>query len=150
MTWADEVDSVADEAMLTASLRMGGGGLQRETAELIEAFVASTRYPDPPRAGEDGPLIALGREVFARAEVGCASCHSGELFTDNQSHLVRGELPTQTPTLRGIAASAPYLHDGSAPDLRAVVLASRDGSMGDTSGLSEREIDALVAYLESL
>ena len=50
----------------------------------------------------------------------------------------------------GIAASAPYLHDGSAQTLEDVVLSARDGAMGYTGGLSEREIQALVAYLETL
>jgi mono/diheme cytochrome c family protein len=150
MTWADDVPSIADEAMLTTSLRMGGGGLTLDTAELVEAYVAWSRYPDAPRAGDDSDLVRLGEEVFNRSEVGCASCHSGDLYTDNASHLIVGDTATQTPTLRGISASAPYLHDGSARDLKAVVVMARDGSMGDTSGLSDREENALVAYLESL
>jgi DNA-binding beta-propeller fold protein YncE/mono/diheme cytochrome c family protein len=150
VTWSDEVDSVATEAQLTTSLRMGGMGLSDSEAEQIQAFVVAQRYPDVRRAGEDSALVALGREVFERAEVGCASCHSGSLLTDNQRHLVLGAQPTQTPTLRGISATAPYLHDGTLPDLASLVRWARDGVMGDTSSLSDHELDALVAYLESL
>jgi len=150
VTWADEVDSVADEAMITSSLRMGGNGLVDEDALKIEAYVAWSRLPDTELAGVNDPLVALGKEVFERDEVGCAACHSGELLTDNNSHQLYGSLPTQTPTLRGVSASAPYLHDGSEPTLRDLLERVRDGSMGDTSSLSDREMDALEAYLKSL
>jgi mono/diheme cytochrome c family protein len=150
VTWSEDVESVAEEALLTSDLRMGGSGLAEEDALAMEAFIDSTRYPDAPRRGEDSEQVRLGAEVFARADVGCASCHSGELFTDNLSHLVVGEKATQTPTLRGISASGPYFHDGSAPSLEAVVEMARSARMGDTSGLTDEERRALVAYLQSL
>lgn len=150
VTWSEDVASVADEAMLTSSIRMGGQGLHDADATLIEAYVNSTRYPDAPRRGEETDQIALGKEIFQRADVGCASCHSGDLFTDNLRHPILGPVDTQTPTLRGISASSPYFHDGSAPTLAAVVEMARDGSMGDTSMLSADERAALVAFLESL
>jgi cytochrome c peroxidase/DNA-binding beta-propeller fold protein YncE len=150
VTWAEAVPSVADEAMLTTALRMGGDGLTADDAARIEAFVAAGRYPDVRRRGERSDLVALGKEVFERQDVGCASCHSGEYYTDTLRHDIFGPVPTETPTLRGIAASAPYLHDGSAPTLRAVVEYARSGRMGDTSSLTDREREALVAYLESL
>jgi len=150
VTWSEGVASVADEAMLTSSLRMGGEGLSASEASDIEAYVAWSRLPDTVRAGSTDPLVALGEEVFHRSEVGCASCHTGELYTDNRSHDLYGALPTQTPTLRGVSATAPYLHDGSARDLRDLMERVRDGSMGDTSSLTDQELDALVAFLESL
>ena len=52
------------------------------------------------------------------------------------------------PALRGVAATAPYLHDGSAETLRDVLERSRDGSMGDTSSLDEREMKALEAWVK--
>ncbi len=63
-----------------------------------------------------------------------------------------------TPTLRGVASSAPYLHDGSAPTIRDV-LQQLEGStggtlgaghMGDITGLTDTQIDALVEYVRSL
>jgi len=63
-----------------------------------------------------------------------------------------------TPTLRGVASSAPYLHDGSAPTIRDVLIklkGSADGvtgagHMGDITGLTDAQIDALVEYVRSL
>lgn len=74
------------------------------------------------------------------------------------------------PTLRNIALTAPYMHDGSIASLREVIMfymnGGRDIPEGDYAGdgrrnpykngfvsgftLTENEIDDLVAYLESL
>lgn len=150
VTWSDNVASVADEASLTSFLRMGGLGLTEEEAAQIEAFVTSNRYPDTRADDADAELVALGGEVFARTDVGCSGCHSGGLLTDNLDHPILDDQPIQTPTLRGIKATAPYFHDGSVRDLRDVVERSRSGTMGDTGALSDHEREALVAYLESI
>jgi len=70
----------------------------------------------------------------------------------------------KTPTLRNIALTGPYMHDGSLATLREVVIHYNNGGVtekGDpvndflSSGirplnLDDEEIDDLVAYLESL
>ncbi len=58
-------------------------------------------------------------------------------------------LALNTPSLRDLALTAPYLHDGSAPDLETVLNVT-DGAMGDTSQLTRPERQALIAYLETL
>ena len=50
-----------------------------------------------------------------------------------------------TPTLRGIFATAPYFHDGSAATLRDVV-----DRLPFTQSLSSDDRDALVAYVKTL
>jgi hypothetical protein len=54
-----------------------------------------------------------------------------------------------TPSLKHLAVSAPYLHDGQARTLMALLETNHD-RMGETSQLSRDEREALVAYLESL
>lgn len=54
-----------------------------------------------------------------------------------------------TPTLRGVYATAPYLHDGSAPTLEDVVKRAGD-EHGHTSDLSDKEIGDLVSYLKQI
>ena len=66
----------------------------------------------------------------------------------------------KTPGLRNVALSPPYFHDGSEPTLRDVVRFYNQGGKDPDSyglssdieslGLSEVEIDDLVAFLESL
>ncbi|MFC5652467.1 beta-propeller fold lactonase family protein [Paenibacillus solisilvae] len=54
-----------------------------------------------------------------------------------------------TPTLRGIYATAPYLHDGSAATLEDVLKRAGD-KHGQTSSLSAKEINNLIAYLKQI
>ncbi|HLS56537.1 MAG TPA: cytochrome c peroxidase [Zeimonas sp.] len=66
----------------------------------------------------------------------------------------------RTPTLRGLCATAPYMHDGSLATLRDVVrhysaldldrLHADGESLLQPLDLSPREIDDLVAFLETL
>ncbi|MBD90286.1 MAG: hypothetical protein CL940_08105, partial [Deltaproteobacteria bacterium] len=54
-----------------------------------------------------------------------------------------------TPSLRGVWRSAPYMHNGIANDLREA-LELTSGTMGDISMLDEYELVALVEYLKTL
>lgn len=149
VTWTDAVDSVATEAQLTSQLRMGGRGISNLEAQAIQAFVDASRpVVIDDRLDEDA--VARGRVLFERADVGCAECHSGARFTDNQSHELFGLQAVNTPPLTGIAATAPYLHDGSASSLEAVLVLSSAGRMGDTSMLTADQLADLAEYLRSL
>jgi mono/diheme cytochrome c family protein len=150
VTWSQEVETVAREAQITALGRMGGVGLGDADARAVEAFVRTVRPVDVERKGELSDEVARGEALFHDETVGCAECHAGPRGIDRQRHRVFDlPLAVDTPTLTGIDATAPYLHDGRAPTLRTVLELARDGSMGDTSGLSDDDLDALVAYLRS-
>jgi cytochrome c peroxidase len=64
----------------------------------------------------------------------------------------------KTPTLREVARTAPYMHDGSLPTLQAVVVFYASGGRDHPNKraelrsftLSDSETDALIAFLESL
>jgi cytochrome c peroxidase len=64
----------------------------------------------------------------------------------------------RTPTLRNIALTAPYMHDGSLPSLRDVLLFYNQGGVPNEVldplisplGLSDAEIDDLLTFLQSL
>lgn len=56
-----------------------------------------------------------------------------------------------TPTLRGVWATAPYLHDGSARTIRDVLVArNTQNKHGNVKGLTDKEIDALAEYVLSI
>ncbi len=106
----------------------------------------------------------------------CWKCHSGQNFTDEGFHNTgvswggsdlgrygvtknesdRGQF--KTPTLRGIALRAPYMHDGSVPTLEAVIEFYSRGGLKNPHldpvikplNLSEEERRALVAFLKVL
>ena len=148
-TWIDGVDSVQDEAMHTSEVRMGGAGLTQAEADAIAAFVDFTPGPDVPDL-QDADSVARGAELFFSSEVGCGSCHFGDDYTDHESHDMFGLEGVNTPRLKGIAASAPYLHDGSAETIMDVLEDVRDGEMGDTSGLTDEQMKDLEAFVLSL
>jgi mono/diheme cytochrome c family protein len=143
-TWSSDVPTVAEEAVLTTRGRMGGDGPTPEDLDAIAAFI--DRTPLPPRPTADPALVEAGRLVFERGDVGCVTCHDGPHLTHNARHDVLG-VAVNTPRLVGVAATAPYFHDGSAPTLEAVLDHAEDGAMGATGGLSTSEREALVAYL---
>lgn len=118
-----------------------------------------------------------GQTLFS-GKAGCAACHTPGLFTDNAYHNVgigmAAETPDvgrakpskdktktgafKTPSLRDVAKTAPYFHDGSVATLKeAVKLMTsgghanefKDALMIDRS-LTDKEVDQLVAFLEAL
>lgn len=136
--------------------------------DALAAYVASLdRIPRSPFRNPDGTLTEdaeKGGALFQK--LGCDSCHKGEDFTDSpegklhdvgtltelSGQRLGGELTgIDTPTLLGIWQTAPYLHDGSAPTLRDVLITRNpEGKHGDTASLSEAELGQLIAYLEQL
>ncbi len=56
----------------------------------------------------------------------------------------------QVPTLLGLRHRAPYLHDGRAATIRGVLTDAYTDGHGSVSHLAPADLDALVAYLESL
>ena len=86
--------------------------------------------------GEHSSISAAakhGMALFYSKRGGCGSCHSGFNFDGNwrDSRGETGKLsfanngtveqPMRVPTLRNIALTAPYMHDGRFPTLEAVV-----------------------------
>ena len=55
-----------------------------------------------------------------------------------------------TPSLKGLARSAPYLHDGSAATLMDRVNNDQGGLHGNTSQLGSDQKSDLVEYLKTL
>lgn len=95
-----------------------------------------------------------GKALYDRA--GCNRCHSGTYLTDRKKYDVgtgadndRGR-PFDTPTLREIWRTAPYLYDGRAATLReAFISCNPDDRHGITQNLTEQELDALILYIQT-
>ncbi len=136
--------------------------------DALAAYVASLdRVPPSPHRAADGALTAdalAGRQLFI--DRACASCHGGTHFTDSPLggfHDVGTLKPSSgqrlgsaltgldTPTLRGVWATAPYLHDGSAATLMDVLTtANPGGAHANVSGLTTGQLAQLVAYLQQI
>jgi DNA-binding beta-propeller fold protein YncE/mono/diheme cytochrome c family protein len=130
-----------------------------EELATTRAFVRAMRpLPSPysTAKGELTPQAKRGKAIFESAKTRCASCHSGPLYTDQKLYDVgtRGPLDHDgkfdTPTLVELWRTAPYLHDGSATTLQAVIRNNKGDKHGVTSHLTKQQVDDLVAYLLSL
>lgn len=78
---------------------------------------------------------------FVLHDVGTLKPSSGKRMTDTLEGL-------DTPTLQGVWATAPYLHDGSAATLMDVIDGRNpEGRHGKASQLTKQEKDDLVEYL---
>ena len=109
-------------------------------AALLE-YQLTLRPPTVARGEFNRAAARRGKRLF-RGEAGCASCHSGPRFTDvlkapagsrpflhdaaevgaDPRYAARSATGKyRTTPLRGLLQHPPYFHDGSAPDLLAVV-----------------------------
>ncbi len=135
-------------------------------AEYCNSFTA-TLSPHAAGPGRLSESATRGKEIFLRADVGCARCHSGPNYTDSSLaskpfllHDVGtgGDDPSEkmgprydTPTLIGVYRTAPYLHHGKAGTLREVLVEqNKSDRHGRTSQLTRAELDDLVDFLKSL
>jgi cytochrome c peroxidase len=112
--------------------------------------------------------------VLFTGKAGCAACHNGWRFTDDQFHDIgttttdqgRGKeikdpvlnFAFKTPTLRSVALRAPYMHNASIATLADVVRFYEKGGIDRPSRspmlvpiqLTEQERLDLVAFMETL
>ena len=130
-------------------------GLSSDLDALAAYLNSLTTFPQSPHRtalGELTPDAQAGRTLFVAS--GCAACHQGSQMTDRLIHNVgtqtalsgmRTHMPLlgiETPTLRGLWETSPYLHDGSAATLDDVLIRHNNGV-----SFSSAERDSLVAFL---
>lgn len=140
--------------------------------DALAAYVSSlSGVSKSPYRNADGTLTAdgaAGRTIFQ--DLNCAQCHAGQEFSDSivssssfNLHDV-GSIKTSsgnrigatltgldTPTLRGLWNTGPYLHDGSAATLLDVLTTQNPSDQhGATSTLTSTERNQLVAYLQQI
>ncbi|MBL9134838.1 MAG: hypothetical protein JNK85_03175 [Verrucomicrobiales bacterium] len=112
-------------------------------------------------AQERGRALFYATETPSRipipTERRCTTCHRPPLFTNRAKTAVgtRGLNDTtdhfDTPHLLGIAASAPYLHDGRAKSLEELwTLYQTNDLHGVSSYMSKQQLNDLVEFLKTL
>ncbi len=154
-------------------------------AEAIAAYertVISTDSPfDKYVAGDQNAMDAAAVRGLAlfKGKARCILCHGGPNFTDNRFHnlgvpqvgplkedlgrynvtrLDKDKGAFKTPTLRSIAQTAPYMHDGAFATLEEVVEFLNQGGGANPNldaqvkslGLTAEEKSDLVAFLKAL
>jgi len=158
----------------------GGPANKQRVAQALDVYVRTLTTPNSPfdryAAGNRRALTDAqkrGLTLFTgKAE--CTMCHRGPNFADDQFHAlgIRGaddgrfkvtgadadRYAFKTPTLRNVAETAPYMHDGSLATLRDVIDFYNAGGgyqqpksvLLRRLNLTEKEKSDLVAFLESL
>jgi YVTN family beta-propeller protein len=131
-----------------------------EAIDALLAYFSQLEAPPNPFRQRDGSLTAAaqrGQRVFASEKAGCATCHSGEHFTDGEIHDVGLSGPNDaykgfnTPTLVGVYQRVKLLHDGRAKTLEEVLTGPHNPAKVTGKGeLSDSERSDLIEYLKSL
>ena len=163
-------------------------------AQAIAAFERSLVAMDSPfdrfRAGDTNALTPQQRRgLDTFDDVGCDRCHEGPMFSDfdleaegvaehpllAEPDAGDGRFRFRTPSLRNVALTAPYMHNGVLATLEDVLrfydngrsenpnvsnerrsgrrgdgVARLSGSFRRVDNMSEREMQDIVAFLESL
>jgi cytochrome c peroxidase len=139
--------------------RMKGAEPSKETLGALAAYVRSLRYPTNWQLKEDGTpfpvatsAVKHGFELFI-GEAGCGTCH----VLPNLDKPNRDDIGTggrfKVPSLRAVASTAPYFHDGRTASLRDAVKFMWEvyAKKMDTGHVpTDAELDDLVAYVGAL
>jgi cytochrome c peroxidase len=127
---------------------MGGSNQSEPRLDALEHWLFGVDAPEPMLAADD-PAAVRGRQVFVDA--GCETCHGGPALTNSTTVDVGTGGLFQVPSLVGIGYRAPFIHTGCADTLAERFDPSCGGTAhGAVAGLSEAQIDDMVAYLETL
>lgn len=150
-----------------------GGEVSLDTITLaLEAFEKTivskgSAWDEAQATGKPlAPAAEDGRKIFAAK--GCETCHTPPLFSDDAFHKVtalkEGEADAglgditgkaedrgafRTPSLRNVAVTFPYWHDGRVETITEAV-ALHDPALTGTPAPTSAEMPALLAYLGSL
>lgn len=176
INWSAELNESQDLEHFIRSFQAGSGLMEGEPypplgtfnvgrsldLDSLALFVDSLPMPANPDVPPGGPLpeaVQRGRLIFESGQAGCATCHPAPFYTDRRRHDVgtadgadeAAGPAIDTPTLRGLVRTPPYLHNGAADTLYDVLVTHNpDDQHGVTSHLTPEEIMDLIAFLEAL
>lgn len=158
--WSGEFPGMKEFLTHTITARMGGKGVDPVATAALNNFMG--KMPSPENPYLKGALTEQqqrGQHVFT-GKAQCGSCHAGQWLTNNAMVGVGTLAPRDNglvvmkglnvPSLKGLARSGPYLHDGSVTSLSERILKNPGDKHGVTSTLTADEKSDLLAYLQAL
>lgn len=145
-------------AMAEIAVRKGFTHIQfyeitEEEAVSVDDYLKSLEAVSSPYLvdGQLSEKAKQGRKVYEKLR--CDACHSGPYYTDMKMHRIGEDIEFDngwdTPTLREVWRTSPYLFDGRAETMRDVFEMHRHGIAPGVK-VSAKEIDQLVEYVNSL
>jgi cytochrome c peroxidase len=182
---ADAVAAIGRDVTYVRDFATAFGGappsaetLRQALASFVRTLVSGNSPYDQHLRGHDGQFGTAARrgEALFFGTAGCFRCHPGGALTNdgyfNNGTYVAGADPGRqtltgrsgdlgkfkVPTLRNVAVSAPYMHDGSLATLRDVIDQYARGGRGDPTAdplikplaLTDGDKSDLIAFLGSL
>ena len=156
--WHGSSLQLADHLKKTLE-RLGGEGISEPEVAALVDYISTLAPPVEravPKRAEQQHLIDQGRVLFESQGTSCSTCHDAQrAFADAALHQVLSQPGSSqqqgfdTPSLRYVAGTAPYFHDGRYQTLDDVLTAP-DHAMGQSTHLTRSDRAALVAYMETL
>lgn len=126
--------------------------------DALVAYIRTFKTWQSPYRNPDGTLTESaqrGMQIFMSGSPGC-SCHLPPLYTDQRQHdLAKTTFSLETygafdtPTLYGVWATAPYLHDGVVMSLEEL-LTRTDPVHSIADKLTPQQLYDLISFLKSL
>ena len=171
-TWSGNTPTLQAQTVAVIKNFFKAGATQPDsvTGQQAAALIAFMKTIKPPVSPFDtGTMSAAairGENIF-NGKGKCAHCHTGSLFTDLQVHdtgvpKAPGETDPgskavpgafDTPTLRDIRNTAPYMHNGQVKTLSDVIDFYNNRTIGTdllNGGLNPQERADLVEFLKAL
>lgn len=126
--------------------------VSEEIAQCVDEYLKQLQ-PIPSPYLKNGVLsdkAERGKVVFKKYN--CDYCHSGPYYTDCKMHIIGEDVEFETgwdtPTLKEVWRTAPYLFDGRAATLNEVFTIYKHGI--ENTDISLDEIEELTEYVNSL
>lgn len=141
----------AELAVRAGFIHIQFSNIQEDLAECVDEYLKGLQaLPSPYLV--DGRLsekAQRGKEVYESLK--CDRCHNGTYYTNLGVYRIGEDIEFEagwdTPTLREVWRTAPYLFDGRAATMKDVF---KEHKHGIYSPVSDKEIDELVEYVNSL
>lgn len=162
-TVADVVQKLKADAALNKQFRAAyGRDVDRDSLlDAISTFERSLLTPDSRfdrwLAGDASALSPAELEGYKTFKAfGCSACHQGVNIGGNliarqgifRPLVARGPFRVRVPSLRNVAVTAPYFHDGSGATLEDAVRRMAAAQLDRT--LNDDQVASLVAFLGTL
>ena len=160
----NEYESLFAEAFPDDS-EINAENLGKAIAAFERTLVTNNSRFDQFMRGDDDAISISEKEGFETfKKAGCINCHNGPMFSDYKMHVLgipenkklsspdsgfAGQYAFRTASLRNLRFTAPYMHNGSMPDLMKVLEFYEDISFGKerNSLVGVEQFDPLVKEL---
>jgi DNA-binding beta-propeller fold protein YncE len=155
--WQKDLDAALRHSLTTTML--GKQPTDDDTAALHAYLEQLQAPPNPlqPASAESRAAVERGQRLFHSEKAGCAQCHPGPRYTDNDLHDVglgssKDKYPVfNTPSLNGVFRKVRLLHDGRAKSLEQVLTEFHNPAKVTGKGdLSADELRDLIEFLKTL